>query len=93
MAINVLEAEEVAFTLVSNKKHKGKGKVSFLSFMSFSNFRSKTSLILWALSLFKAVATFLVSKLVSTHPSLAMTPSPVYQALDGISSYSLSLQT
>ena len=50
MAINVPEAEEVAFTLVSNKKHKEKGKVSFLPSMSFSNSRSKTSLILWALS-------------------------------------------
>ena len=50
MTIDVPEAEEVAFTLVSNKKHKKKDKVSFLPFMSFSNSRSKTSLILWALS-------------------------------------------
>ena len=27
MAVDALEAEEVAFTLVTNKKHKGKGKV------------------------------------------------------------------
>jgi len=76
MAIDV--PEEVAFTLVSNKKHKKKDKVSFLSSMSFSNSRSKTLLILWALSLSKAVTTCLVSKLVSTYPGLAMIPSLVY---------------
>ena len=27
MAVNAPEAEEVTFTLVTNKKHKGKGKV------------------------------------------------------------------
>jgi len=46
MAIDVPEAEEVAFTLVSNKKHKEKRKVSFPSSMSSSNSKSKTSLIL-----------------------------------------------
>ena len=33
MAADVLEIEEVTFTLVTNKKYKRKGKVSFLSSM------------------------------------------------------------
>ena len=45
MAVDILEAEEVAFTLVSNKKYKEKRKVSSLSSISFSNSRSKTLLI------------------------------------------------
>jgi len=76
MAINVLEAEEVTFTLVSNKKHKEKNKVSFLPSISSSNSRSKTLLILWALSLPKARTTYLVSKPVIICPGLAMISSP-----------------
>ena len=50
MAVDVPETEEVAFTLVSNKKYR-KRKVSFLSFISFSYSRRKISLISWAFSL------------------------------------------
>ena len=46
MAVNVLEAEELTFTLISNKKYKRKDKVSSLPSISFSDPRSKTLLIL-----------------------------------------------
>ena len=42
IAIDVPEAE-VTFTLVTNKKHKGKGKVFFFPFISLSDFRNKTA--------------------------------------------------
>ena len=51
MAIDVLEAEEITFTLVTNKKYKRKIKVFSLSSMSFFNSRNKTSLISQALFL------------------------------------------
>ena len=45
MAVDVPEAKAVAFTLVTNKKHKSKGKVpSPLSGTPFDS-RSKTSLV------------------------------------------------
>jgi len=66
LVFNVPETEEIAFILVFNKKHKEKSKGSPLSSMSFSNSRSKTLFILWALSLFKAVTTY---------PGSIMTPS------------------
>ena len=75
MPIDIPEAEEVAFTLVTNKKCKGKSKASFLSFMSFSDFKNKILLILWTPPLFKAVTTCLASKPVSTHSGLTMTSS------------------
>jgi len=59
---NILEAEEVAFSLVSDKKHKRKNNASFLPSMSFSDSRSKTSLISQALPFFKAVTTYLALK-------------------------------
>ena len=74
MAVDALEAKEVTFTLVTNKKCKRKSKASFLPSMSSSNFRSKTSLILHAILFFKAIITCLASKLVTTYPSLAVTP-------------------
>ena len=46
IAINILEAKEVTFTLVTNKKHKKKSKTSSFPSISSSNFRSKTFLIL-----------------------------------------------
>ena len=46
MAVNALEAEEVTFTLVTNKKYKRKSKVSSLSSISWSDSRSKILLIL-----------------------------------------------
>ena len=76
MAVDILEAEEVTFTLVSNKKHKRKNNVSFLPSIFFSDSRSKLLFILQTLSLPKVMTTHLVSKPVTTCPSLAMTPSP-----------------
>ena len=75
MAADVLEIEEVTFTLVTNKKYKRKGKVSFLSSMFWSDSRSKTSLISWALPFSNAVTAHLVSKLVITYPDSAVTSS------------------
>jgi len=46
MTVDVLEAEEVTFTLASNKIYKGNRKASFLSPMFSSDSRSKTLLIL-----------------------------------------------
>jgi len=68
-------AEEVAFTLVINKKHKGKGKAPPLSSVSSFDSKSKTLLISRALSLLKTVTSLLVLKLVTTHPGSAMTSS------------------
>jgi len=45
MTINIPEAEEVAFTLVNNKKHKRKSKVSSLFSISSSDSKSKIFLI------------------------------------------------
>jgi len=95
MAVDVPEAEEVTFTLVSNKKHKEKRKVSSLSSMSSSDSKNKTSLISWASSLPKDVTAHPASKLVITHYGLAITVTPslpiVHQAPDSIFSCSLDL--
>jgi len=47
IAVDLPEAKEVVFTLVSNKKYKEKSKASFFYSMFFSDFRGKTSLISW----------------------------------------------
>ena len=57
MAVDAPEAEEVAFTLVTNQKHKGKGKVPFPLSGTPSDSRSKTTLVSRALPLPKAVTT------------------------------------
>jgi len=57
MAVDAPEAEEVAFTLFTNQKHKGKGKVSSPSSGTPSNSRSKTSLVSRAPPPPKAVTT------------------------------------
>jgi len=57
MVVDTPEAEEVAFTLITNKKHKKKCKASFLSFISYSDFKSNTLFILWIFTLPKAVTT------------------------------------
>ena len=54
MAVDAPEAEEVAFTLVTNQKYKGKGKIP-------SNSRSKILLVSRAPPLPKAVTTCLVT--------------------------------
>lgn len=69
ITVNVPEAEEVAFTLVTNKKYKGKIKVPSLSFISFFNSRSKTLLILQTFSFYKAITTCLVLKPMISCPS------------------------
>jgi len=67
MSIDVLEAEEVAFILVTNKKHKRKSKASFLSSMYFSNFRSKILLISYAVPLSKTVTTCSSSAIITNN--------------------------
>ena len=57
MAVDAPEAEEVAFTLVTNQKRKSKGKVPSPLSGTPSNSRSKTSLVSRAPPLPKAVAT------------------------------------
>jgi len=57
MAVDAPEAEEVTFTLVTNKKRKDKGKVPSPSSRTPSNSRSKTSLVSRAPPLPKAVTT------------------------------------
>ena len=58
IAVDALEAEEVTFTLVTNKKNKGKVKASSLS---FTDFRSKISLVSRASFLFKTITTSIAS--------------------------------
>ena len=77
IAIDILEAEEITFTLVANKKHERKDKATFLPSMSSSNSKSKISLISQDFSLPKAIITYPVSNLVVTHSSLAVTSSLV----------------
>ena len=58
MAVDTPEAEEVTFTLVTNKKHKSKGKVPSPPSGTSPDFRSKTFLVSRALPLPKAVTFF-----------------------------------
>jgi len=46
VTVNILEAKDVTLTLVANKKYKEKNKVSFLSSISFFDFKSKLLFIL-----------------------------------------------
>ena len=46
IAVDIPETEEIAFTLVTHKKHKEKGTVSSLPSIFFFNSRSKILLIL-----------------------------------------------
>ena len=57
IAVGVPEAEEVAFTLVTNQKHKGKSKVPSSLSGTPPDSRSKTSLVSRAPPLPKAVTT------------------------------------
>jgi len=76
MAIDALEAEEVAFTLVTNQKRKSKGKVPSPLSGTPSNFRSKTSLVSRAHPLPKAVTTHPVTTTSKTVQA-QMAPPPV----------------
>ena len=73
MAVDAPEAEEVAFTLVTNQKRKGKSKASSLPSLSSSGSRSKTLLISRAPPLPKAVTTLPASKPATTHSGSAVT--------------------
>jgi len=73
MAVDAPEAEEVAFTLVTNQKCKGKGKAPSLPSLSSSGSRSKTLLISRAPPLSKAVTTLPASKPATTHSGSAVT--------------------
>ena len=77
IAIDIPKAEEITFTLVTNKKHERKDEATFLPSISSSNSKSKISLISQDFSLPKAITTCLASNLVITHSSLAMTSSLV----------------
>ena len=68
MEVDVPEVEEVAFTLVTNKKGKEKAKASS---PSPTNFRNKILLVSRAPLAFKAVTTSTASKLAATHSPLA----------------------
>ena len=59
IAVDVLVAKEVTFTLVTNQKCKNKGKASFSLSGTSPNSRSKTSLVSRALPFPKAVTTCL----------------------------------
>ena len=78
MAIDAPEAEEVAFTLVTNKKHKSKGKVPSPLSRTPSNSRSKISLVSRALSLPKAVTACLATTTSKTiQAQIAPPPVPL----------------
>ena len=70
MEVDVSEVEEVAFTLVTNKKAKKKAKASS---PPSSNSRNKISLVSRAPPVPKAVITSAASKLAATHSSSAVT--------------------
>jgi len=76
MAVNVPEIEEVTFTLVTNQKRKGKGKVPSPFSKTPSNFRSKTSLVSRAPLLPKAATTRPVTTTSKTIQA-QITPPPV----------------
>ena len=76
MAIDAPEAEEVAFTLVTNQKRKGKGKVPSPLSGTPSDSRSKTSLVSRAPPLPKTVATRPVTTTSKTIQA-QMAPPPV----------------
>ena len=76
MAVDAPEAEEVAFTLVTNKKRKGKGKVPSPLSGTPSNSRSKISLVSRAPPVPKAVTTCLVT-MTSKTIQAQMAPPPV----------------
>ena len=76
MAVNAPEVEEVAFTLVTNKKCKGKGKVSSSLSGTPPDSRSKTLLVSRALPLPKAVTTRPVTTTSKTIQA-QMAPPPV----------------
>ena len=55
MTTDVLVTKEVTFILITNKNYKKKSKASFLLSISFSNSRSKISLVSRAFSLSKSI--------------------------------------
>ena len=61
IAVDIPEAEEVAFTLVTNKKYKSKNKVPSPLSRTSPDFKSKTSLVSRASPLSKAITTRLVT--------------------------------
>ena len=76
MAVDAPEAEEVAFTLVTNQKRKGKGKVPSPLSGPPPDSRSKTSLVSRAPPLPKTVATRPVTTTSKTIQA-QMAPPPV----------------
>ena len=78
MAVDTPEAKEVAFTLVTNQKCKGKGKVPSPLSGTPSNSRSKTSLVSRALPPPKAVTTRPVATTSKTiQAQMALPPVPL----------------
>jgi len=76
MAVDALEVEEVAFTLVTNKKYKSKGKVPSPLPRTLSDSRSKTLLVSRAPPLPKAV-TACPATTISKTVQAQMAPPPV----------------
>ena len=79
MAVNIPEAEEVAFTLVTNQKCKGKDKVPSPLSGTPPDSRSKTSLVLRAPPLPRAMTTHPVTTTSKTI-QVQMAPPPVILA-------------
>ena len=78
MAVDAPEAEEVTFTLVTNQKHKCKGKVPSPLSGTPPDSRSKTSLVSRAYSLPKAVTTCPVTTTSKTiQAQMALPPVPL----------------
>ena len=77
MAVDAPKAEEVAFTLVTNQKHKSKSKIPSLPSGTPSDSRSKTSLISRALPPPKAMTTCpatMTSKTIQAQITLSPVP-------------------
>ena len=77
IAVDALEVEEVTFTLATNQKHKGKGKISSPLSRTLPDSRSKISLVLRTPPLSKTVTTHLAtttSKTVQAQTALSPVP-------------------
>ena len=76
MAVDVPEVKEIAFTLITNQKHKGKGKVSSSLSGTLPDSRSKILLVLRAPPLPKTMTTCPATTISKTIQA-QMAPLPV----------------
>ena len=92
MAVNAPEVEEVAFTLVTNQKCKGKGKIPSPLSGTPPDFKNKTLLVSRAPSLSKAVTACLAAMTFKTvQAQIVPPPVPLASKLSPRPNYLLRL--